>query len=268
MIASLCGTLLEKSGASLVLEVAGVGYEMGVSQTTLNVLPKIGTPSVLLYCRLRPTEQVISLYGFATKEERAVFDKLVTVSGVGPKVALAILSNFTPLELAEIIALQDEKRMQSVSGVGKKMAGRLLLELKGLFATDEEFQKLTGLAGVSFSVSPLSSNKDDSSLATILAEATEALLGLGYAPKEVEVALQIAAKEYLAANEHDAAQKTGPARGNIPAHKRVDAQRQSSQQERVVVDQGALDGNEEPLTVEQLLKQALIILGGGRHVGS
>lgn len=282
MIASLCGTLLEISGASLVLEVAGVGYELGVSQTTINALPEIGTPSVLLYCRLRPTEQAINLYGFATKEERAVFDKLVTVSGVGPKVALAVLSSFIPTELAQIIALQDEKRMQSVSGVGKKMAGRLLLELKGLFATDEEFQKLAGLDGKDATSSARGGNTNDASLTTALAEATEALLGLGYAPKEADIALQTVLKEHIDhkqdANQRQHAAKgdNGPGDKGIPQGKKVlvdDEDNKSDGNHEGAGDRGIngdhrSDINKHTLTVEQLLKEALTILGGGHHVGS
>lgn len=183
MIASLTGTLVAVDETSVVLDVGGVGYELGVSYTTLHTLPEVGTPAVMLYCRMRPTEQAINLYGFATKEERLVFDKLVSVTGVGPKVALAILSTFSPPDLAEIIASQDAKRMQSVPGVGKKMADRLLLELKGLFAAHEEFQKLAGMAG-------LSSLTANSVSGSAFSEATEALLGLGYSPKETEVALK------------------------------------------------------------------------------
>lgn len=268
MIASLCGTLQEISGATLVLEVAGVGYELGVSQTTINALPEVGTPSVVVFCRLRPTEQAINLYGFATKEERAVFDKLVTVSGVGPKVALAILSSFAPLELAEVIALQDEKRMQSVSGVGKKMAGRLLLELKGLFATDEEFQNLAGVAGLSSAGATSSSNQDNSSLTTALAEATEALLGLGYAPKEAEVALQTAVTEFSSTREHASA-KEGTSDGK-PGRKQNGAKGSGkpSEGKNGPVKSGAKSVDDTLPTVEQLLKQALMILGGGHHVGS
>lgn len=212
MISVLQGTLLEVEGGTIVLDVGGVGFELGVSQTTLNGLPALGTPSVLLFCRMRLTEQAVNLYGFTTKEERTVFDKLITISGVGPKVALAILSTFTPENLAQVVASQDESRMQSVSGVGKKMASRLLLELKGLFASDSDLQKLAGIAGVADNVRTHSSQ---------IEEATEALLGLGYSPKETEVVLSAVIKE-----------------------KGTDA------------------------SVEEILRLALGILGGGAHVGS
>ena len=214
MIALLTGTLAEKEGPSVVLNVNGVGYELGVSQTTLNELPEVGTPSVSLFCRMRLTEQAVTLYGFTTKEERSVFDKLVTISGVGPKVALAILSTFTPATLAGVVAAQDEARMQSVSGVGKKMASRLLLELKGLFATDDDLSRLAGAADVADTLSAAETFSN-------VEEATMALMGLGYSPKEAEIAIKGAVKE---------------------------------------------KGKSAP--VEDLLRFALGLLGGGRYVGS
>lgn len=188
MIALLTGTLVEKGASSAILDVNGVGYELGVSQTTLSSLPGIGTPSVSLFCRMRLTEQAVALYGFKTKEERSVFDKLLTISGVGPKVALAILSAFTPAVLADIVSTQDEARIQSISGVGKKMAGRLLLELKGLFATDDDLSRLAGAVNVAGALS-------EEETSSHVEEATVALMGLGYSPKEAEIALKSAVKE-------------------------------------------------------------------------
>lgn len=185
MLALLRGVLDEVSEASCVLVVGGVGYELGCSATTLATLPKIGTPEVLLYVRMRVSDAGVSLFGFATKQERVVFDKLTQISGVGPKVALAILSTFAPEALATIALGQDVTSLTSVPGVGKKTAARLLVELETIFEHDELLQSM----GVLAEASNVRAQESWS------AEAFAALVSMGFSSQEAHTALEQAAQE-------------------------------------------------------------------------
>lgn len=129
MIALLDGTIAEKSGDRVVVSACGVGYEVLVSSTTLVRLPPVGK-QVRLYTRLHVRDDAMILFGFAGVDERSLFDLLVTVSGVGPKLALAFLSAMSPDALRRAVSSDDLAALSSVSGVGKKMAGRVVVELK------------------------------------------------------------------------------------------------------------------------------------------
>ena len=130
MIVQLTGTLVEVLPSRVVLDVGGVGYELGVSSTTAASLPHAGEAGVTVLTRMIVREDAMELYGFATREERALFDQLRAISGVGPKLALAVLSTFTASQLATVVAAEDAARMAQVPGVGKKKASRLLVELR------------------------------------------------------------------------------------------------------------------------------------------
>lgn len=184
MIVQLTGTLVEVLPSHVVIDVAGVGYELGVSATTAASLPAVGEAGVTVLTRMLVKENAVELYGFATREERAVFDKLVAVSGVGPKLALAVLSTFSPATLATIVTLQDEGRMAQVPGVGRKKAQRLLVELQDVFAKDAT---LRGLVGMSEPAARQSKVPDTSQ--SVTEEATAALLSMGFSPQEAELAL-------------------------------------------------------------------------------
>lgn len=184
MIVQLTGTLVEVLPSHVVIDVAGVGYELGVSATTAASLPAVGEAGVTVLTRMLVKENAVELYGFATREERAVFDKLVAVSGVGPKLALAVLSTFSPATLATIVTLQDEGRMAQVPGVGRKKAQRLLVELQDVFAKDAT---LRGLVGMSEPAAGQSKVPD--TLQSVTEEATAALLSMGFSPQEAELAL-------------------------------------------------------------------------------
>ena len=119
MISQLRGILLEATAAAVVLDVSGVGFELGVSGATAAMLPQIGK-GCRLYTRMQVREDAMTLFGFATKEERAMFDRLVSITGVGPRLALAVLSKYSVSQLYSIVMAEDEKSMSSVSGVGKK----------------------------------------------------------------------------------------------------------------------------------------------------
>ena len=131
MISILNGTLIEATAGTAVIDVNGIGFELGISATTASSLAQVGSPT-RLYTRMVVREDSCTLFGFATKDERTMFDKLVSVSGVGAKLALAILSSFTVPELYTLVMMEDDKRMATVPGVGKKTAQRLILELKGV----------------------------------------------------------------------------------------------------------------------------------------
>lgn len=185
MISQLTGSLLEALPTRVVLDVGGVGYELGVSATTAASLPAVGEAGVTLLTRLLVKESALELYGFATREERSVFDRLVAVSGVGPKLALAVLSTYSAASLATIVATQDATRMAQVPGVGKKKAQRLLMELQDVFAKDAKLRGLVGMSEAPASDVPLPQTSE-----SVRDEAGSALLAMGFTPQEAELALQ------------------------------------------------------------------------------
>lgn len=133
MIGRLAGTLIEKTPPQVLVDVGGVGYEVDVPMSTFYNLPGLGEKTVLL------THHVVRedghfLFGFLTAEERATFRQLVKISGVGPKMALAVLSGLSVSELAAAVSRQETGRLTKIPGVGKKTAERLLLELKDKLA--------------------------------------------------------------------------------------------------------------------------------------
>ena len=173
MIAFLEGVIAGKTLASVYLNVGGVGFEVGMSQAGLSKLPQVGE-QVLVHTYLQVRDDGMSLFGFLSLEEKALFEKLITVSGVGPKVALAALSSYTPAELATLIAAQDIAAVQRIPGVGKKTASRIVLELKG--SLDQ------GIGGLF---------ADDEQVVSKAVEgAREALLSMGFTSAEADLALK------------------------------------------------------------------------------
>lgn len=180
MISFLRGRVVEKTSASVVLDVGGVGYACGISASTAAALPAPGSAEeCMLYVRMQVREDGASLFGFSTKEEREVFERLVAVSGVGPKIALCVLSSFSPETLGEIVASGDEKRMATVPGVGKKTASRLILELRDVFKEN----LFTAAARAD-------SEKASASTSPAMEEASAALLSMGFSSAECELALK------------------------------------------------------------------------------
>ena len=177
MIARLRGTVIEKSLSYAVIDVNGIGFGCGISSNTSAALPAPGSPEeAMLYTYLQVREDSLMLFGFATQEERDAFELLIAVSGVGPKLALAVLSTFNAQELARVIAQSDEKRMSSVPGVGKKTASRLLLDLK------DKFKGIAvPFAGETASIPSVSD--------TVQHDAEAALLSMGFSPQGCEIAL-------------------------------------------------------------------------------
>jgi Holliday junction DNA helicase RuvA len=188
VIVQLTGSIVEVTASHVVLDVAGVGYELGISANTAAALPPAGEAGVTVLTRLVLRDDAVELYGFYSREERAVFDRLVAVSGVGPKLALSVLSTFTPSQLATVVTAQDVTRMSQVPGVGKKKAQRLLVELEGVFQRDAELRGLVGLSSpgevAAGAVAAVPSGQ------SVQSEATDALLSMGFTPQEAELALE------------------------------------------------------------------------------
>lgn len=177
MIASLSGRLLEKSPDRLVVDVHGIGYEVFVSLQAFTRLPSAGEPVDLrIHTHLR--EDAIQLYGFIDEGERESFRHLLGVAGIGPKLALSVLSGIPPSEFWRAVRDGDLARLVSIPGVGRKTAERLVLELKDKsLSTATRANTLTGDNG-----GPL---RED---------AIGALIGLGYKRAEAERAVEVAMK--------------------------------------------------------------------------
>lgn len=176
MIGRLSGILLEKNPPQILLDVQGVGYELDVPMSTFYNLPALHE-KVVLHTHFVVREDAQLLYGFATGEERIAFRQLLKISGVGPKLALSVLSGLSLGDLSMAVANKDAGRLTKIPGVGKKTAERLLLELQGKFTA-------TG-AGTS-SVTPASSSASD---------IVNALQALGYNDKEADWAAKQLPKE-------------------------------------------------------------------------
>ncbi|MDO4536542.1 MAG: Holliday junction branch migration protein RuvA [Coriobacteriales bacterium] len=187
MIVMLTGTLVEVTPSIVVLNVAGVGYELGVSALTASSLPSVGTPDVTLFTRLVVREGAIDLFGFGSRDERLLFDKLVSVSHVGPKLALAVLSTFSPTGLATVVTTGDTTRMATVPGVGKKTASRLVMELSDIFAKDPV---LRGLASSSDATPAAVPAAGATGQVQVERDVTDALLSMGFTSQEAELALE------------------------------------------------------------------------------
>jgi len=129
MIARISGILIQKSATQCVVDVHGTGYSIAVPLTTFYDLPDIGQ-AVILQIHTHVREDAINLYGFHTQQDREVFQLLISVSGIGPKLAVNILSGIAAPELIRAVMEEDLKRLTGIPGVGKKTAERMILELK------------------------------------------------------------------------------------------------------------------------------------------
>lgn len=129
MIAAVRGEVLVRRGDYIIVEASGVGYRLTVSSETLRSVPAAGQEA-FLHCETVSRDDGISLYGFSSEEERDLFVELIGVSGIGPKVAVAVLSGGAVRELLQAIVAEDAKRFQAVPGIGKRTAERIILELK------------------------------------------------------------------------------------------------------------------------------------------
>jgi Holliday junction DNA helicase RuvA len=177
VIASLRGILIDKGAETVVIEVGGVGYSVSLTAAAMRSLPPLGAEARLFIYTHAVQDSPWHLYGFADGDERQVFETLLSVQGVGPRVAVALLSGLTVPELVRAITGGDLARLTQVRGVGRKIAERLALELR---------EKIGAVAREGGSLAPLPT----SSLPTgKLGEVHGALVALGYKPVEFEAVL-------------------------------------------------------------------------------
>ena len=189
MIGRLKGILLEKQPPEILLDVQGVGYELLLPMTSFYNLPEIGQEATL-FTHLVVREDAHLLFGFAQKTDRTLFRELIKTNGVGPKLALAILSAMSVEDFAYAIEREELSKLVKIPGVGKKTAERLLVELKG---------KFKGIKQTDFFIE--SSHIKMPSMATQnetpIDEAVSALIALGYKPAEAEKMVKKVAKPDL-----------------------------------------------------------------------
>jgi len=176
MIAYLSGTLRQLDATRALVVTGGVGYEVHISLTTYYKLEGRGTIELEVYTHVR--EDALSLYGFATPEEKIAFEKLISISGIGPTVAQKILSGIDVADLADAVARDDVRKLSSIPGVGKKTAERICLELR---------DKLTLPQGTPSTPSTTRHAIDD--------DVHSALVNLGYKPASADAALDAARKQ-------------------------------------------------------------------------
>ncbi|HEV7769064.1 MAG TPA: Holliday junction branch migration protein RuvA [Solirubrobacterales bacterium] len=169
MIAAVRGEVMVRRPDHVVIDAGGVGYRLAVSAETLKAVPAMGRDT-FLHAELISREDSLALYGFASEEERDLFRLLISVSGIGPKVALAALSGGSARELLRAIAVGDAKRFQAVPGIGKRTSERIIVELREKVAGSLEEEVALGAAA----------GGDARSLAR------DGLVNLGYAPLEAE----------------------------------------------------------------------------------
>ena len=169
MIAAVRGEVMVRRPDHVVIDAGGVGYRLAVSAETLKAVPATGR-EVFLHAELISREDSLSLYGFSSEEERDLFRLLISVSGVGPKVAIAALSGGSARELMRAIAAGDAKRFQAVPGIGKRTAERIIVELR---------EKVAGALEVEVALA--AADEGDAR-----ALARDGLVNLGYAPLEAE----------------------------------------------------------------------------------
>ena len=178
MIGSLRGVLLDRSaGGELLVEVGGVGYRVLVPTSARELAGELGGP-VFLHVHTHVREDAIVLYGFSNRDERACFEALLGTHGIGPAVALAILSVHSPSALRRAVATDDADTLTTVPGIGKKTAARLLLELKNRLDLPEEGLEVVG--EVTVEVGSASARSD----------VRAALASLGYGAEEVRAAVR------------------------------------------------------------------------------
>ena len=167
MIGRLRGSIAEKTLDAVLIDVAGVGYQVAVTPRTISSLPAVGQEAVL-HTHLHVREDIMALYGFGSMDERDVFQILIGVAGVGPKLALAVLATLSPDELRHVVVSEDAAALTAVPGIGQRSAQKLLLELRPKLDVPD---------------SPLQAG-------STVAEVREALESLGYQSAEIRDVLR------------------------------------------------------------------------------
>ena len=178
MIVLLQGLLMDKTVEHAVIDVHGVGYQADIPLSTYYVLPGVGE-RVTLLTALYVREDIMRLYGFASEEERGIFEMLIAVSSIGPRLALNMLSSIPALELQACIAQAEVARLQTIPGIGRKTAERVVLELQ---------EKITKLDSTPSGLPRESVPSDEQ----VVGDVVSALLNLGYKRNEAQRAVQAA----------------------------------------------------------------------------
>ena len=183
MIAHLRGKLIDKQPGQAIVEAGGVGYDVAISVPTFTMLPGVGAEASL-HIHTQVTDDAISLFGFHDRDEKRLFERLITVSGVGPKLAIKMLSGLQPERAVQAIRAQDHAQLTRIPGVGKKLAERLVVELK---------DKLDD-----FAVAPVVAGVKGAAVDDVLS----ALVNLGYQRPAAEKAIEqaVSKDEALAGN--------------------------------------------------------------------
>jgi Holliday junction DNA helicase RuvA len=171
MIAHLRGKLIHKQPGQAIVEAAGVGYDVCISVPTFTALPSVGAEAAL-HIHTQVSDDAIALFGFLDSQEKRLFERLITVSGVGPKLAIKMLSGLSPERTVQAIRGQDHAQLTRIPGVGKKLAERLVVELK---------DKLDD-----FAVAPVQSSVRGAAVDDVLS----ALVNLGYQRPAAEKAIE------------------------------------------------------------------------------
>ena len=184
----ISGKLAHLESGIAVIDAGGVGYKLTISGTTYDAMPPNRSvkepPQVLLYTYMAVREDGIELFGFATQTELASFKMLISVSGVGPKAAMAILSLLSPEKFALAVCTDDKKTIAKANGIGPKTAARIILELKDKLMKEHAGENLSAISDKKETASVVSSARGK------LAEATDALIVLGYSRSEAQSALK------------------------------------------------------------------------------
>ena len=187
MIGRLRGVLAHKSPPSLMVEVGGVGYELDAPMSTFYELPPVGQ-TVTLYTHLVVREDAHLLYGFSRESQRRLFRALLKVNGVGPRVALAVLSGLSDQEFRRCVANEDIARLTRVPGIGRKTAERLVVELRDKLGDESKTGERPGAPSPEVPADPVS-------------EAISAMIALGYKPQEANRAVHGIQSDGLACEE-------------------------------------------------------------------
>lgn len=175
MLARIEGQLSDISTDTVIIDTHGVGYEVMLSARTMQQLPALGE-TVILFLHTHVREDQFALFGFLHREERNIFRRLISVSGIGPRLALAVLSGLEPHDLVQTVANEDAARLSTIPGIGKKTAERIILDLRDRLLKDH-----AGLLGVTQMGSAGTSTQQD---------VISALVNLGYSPMLATSALQ------------------------------------------------------------------------------
>lgn len=194
MIGRLSGILLEKQPPEILLDVQGVGYELLLPMTSFYNLPEVGQTTTL-FTHFVVREDAHLLFGFSHKQDRTLFRELIKTNGVGPKLALAILSAMSVEEFAYAIEREELSKLVKIPGVGKKTAERLLVELKGKFKGVKQADFFIESSHIS------KPNQIEQTVEAPIDDAVAALVALGYKPAEAEKMVKKVAKADLSSEQ-------------------------------------------------------------------